>query len=383
MSSKKKSSKKKPTSRRKSSRSDPQTMEDILAQFGTDEPAIGLSMGDKVKGKIVKIEPGRVIIDIGGKSEGLVAEKAYKQAEDFIKTLKKGDKVETVVLVPETQEGFTILSLRQAAEAATWEKVEKAYDKSETVKVGGVSVNPSGVTVQFGSLSGFVPMSQIGKVTSKKVQALVGKRFEVMVIDFDQSAKKVIFSEKEVSEKEELARARGAMKSIKEGDEFEGVVTTIYDFGCFVKVDAPIGAGKKEKVPLEGLVHISELSWDKVDNPANVVTEGDKVKVKVIGKRNGKLAFSIKQTEKDPWESVSKKYKKDKKVKGEVMKVSDFGTFVQLEPGVEGLIHITKIPPGKKLNKGDKVDVYVEGVDAKEKRISLGLVLTEKPVGYK
>ena len=364
-------------------RGDPQTMEEVLAQYGTGEPAIGLSMGDRISGKVVKLEPGRVIVDIGGKGEGLVAEKAYKEAEEFIKTLNEGDEVKAVVLVPETQEGFTILSLRHAAEGATWEKIEKAYDDSETVKVEGVGVNPSGVTVSFGSLSGFVPMSQIGKKAAKNIQSLVGNRFEVMVIDFDKSAKKVIFSEKEVSEKEELARARGAMKNIKEGEEFEGVVTTIYDFGVFVKIDAPIGRGKKEKVVLEGLVHVSELSWEKVDNPANVVSEGDKVKVKVIGKKNGKLGFSIKHTQKDPWDDVAKKYRKDKKVKGEVVRSSDFGTFVQLEPGVEGLIHITKIPPDKKLERGQSVDVYVEGSDAKEKRISLGLVLTEKPIGYK
>ena len=120
-----------------------------------------------------------------------------------------------------------------------------------------------------------------------------------------------------------------------------------------------------------------------MDKPSDVVVKGDKVKVKVIGVKDGKLSLSIKQAKRDPWDEVEEKYKKDTKVLGEVVRVSDFGVFVQIEPGVEGLVHLTKIPPGKKLNRGDKVDCYVEEVDGKNRRLSLGLVLTEKPVGYK
>jgi small subunit ribosomal protein S1 len=134
---------------------------------------------------------------------------------------------------------------------------------------------------------------------------------------------------------------------------------------------------------LEGLVHISELSWDKIGKPEEIVSVGDNVKVKVIGKKNGKLALSIKQTQKDPWEEAEKRYPKDKKVEGKVVRVSDFGMFVSLEPGVEGLVHITKIPPTKKFEVGDDVNVVIEEIDSKAKKLSLGLVLTAKPVGYK
>ena len=136
-------------------------------------------------------------------------------------------------------------------------------------------------------------------------------------------------------------------------------------------------------IQLEGLVHVSELSWGKVSHPLDLVSVGDKVKVAVIGTKDGKLALSIKQATKDPWTSVSEKYKKDTKTKGKITKQSDFGVFVQLEPGIEGLIHITKIPPGKKLEVGSEIDCYVEEVDSKNKKISLGLVLTSIPVGYK
>jgi ribosomal protein S1 len=158
-------------------------------------------------------------------------------------------------------------------------------------------------------------------------------------------------------------------------------VTKIYAFGCFVQIQVEIKKGKK--VPVEGLVHISELSWEKVSDSKEIVTEGEKVKVKIIGKKDDKLSLSMKQAKKDPWESAVKKYKKDKKLKGKVVRLSDYGVFVQLEPGVEGLIHMTKIPPATKLEEGKQVDVYVERIDPEARKLSLGLVLTTKPIGYK
>ena len=163
---------------------------------------------------------------------------------------------------------------------------------------------------------------------------------------------------------------------MKEGEVYEGVVTTVSDFGCFVEI-------RENKVAVEGLVHISELSWEKVDKTSDVVSEGDRIKVKVIGKKGGKLSLSMKQAQEDPWDEAEKKYKKDAKVKAKVVRTSDFGVFARLEPGIEGLIHLTKIPPGKRFEKGQEVNVYVEEVDAKSRKVSLGLVLTTKPVGYK
>ncbi|MFC1600514.1 30S ribosomal protein S1 [Patescibacteria group bacterium] len=349
-----------------------------MSTYGDDFQEIKL--GTRVKGVVTEKIKGKLVLDIGAKSEGLVAERAYKEAEDYIKTLKVGDEIEGKVIVTENPEGYTIVSLRASAQDAIWEEIEKAADKETPVDVEVKGVVRAGLTVYYHGLTGFIPMSQMGKEASKNTQKLIGKRLKAVIIDFDRNARKIIFSEKEVSEKEELKDMRDAIKKLKIGDTFDGEVATIYDFGCFVKVEAGKG---KEKIPLEGLVHVSELEWDMVDNPEDVVNEGDKVKVKLIGKRNNKLAFSIRQTEEDPWEMITKKYKKEKQYDGKVTKVSDFGLFVALEPGVEGLIHITKIPPDKKLRRGDEVKVYVEDIDEKEKRLSLGLVLTAKPVGYK
>lgn len=357
---------------------EPQTMDELLSAYGSGFS--GFSVGSKVRGVVTEKGSGKLVVDIGAKSEGLVAERAYREAEDYIKTLSVGDEIEGTVLVSETPDGYTILSLRHSAENATWEKIEDAKNKLTPVEVDVKGVVASGLTVYYSGLTGFIPMTQLGKEAQKNTQSLAGKRILAVIIDFDRGSNKIILSEKEVSEKEELEKARSAMKILKEGEIFEGEVTTIYDFGCFVKIEAGKG---KEKIPLEGLVHVSELEWNKVDSPEEVVRVGDKVKVKLIGRRNSKLAFSMKQVKEDPWTQVSERYVKEKEYRAKVVKVSDFGVFVELEPGVEGLIHITKIPPDKKLKIGDEARVYVEELDKETKKLSLGLVLTEKPVGYK
>lgn len=336
------------------------------------------SFGQKVKGTVISKNSKSLVLDIGGKSEGLVAEKAFSEARDFIKTLKVGDTVTAGVLVPETKDGFTLLSLRQAAFDALWEKLTKARQEGKEVVVFGKGVNPSGVTVDVEGLTGFIPGSQLGKEASKNPQGLVGKYFKAKVLEVDELTNKVVLSEKEVSEKEALKASKEALSKIKEGDVYDGVVTTVANFGCFVRLDL----GKKD-LGIEGLVHISELSWGKVESVDAAIKEGDKVKVKVIGVKDGKISLSIRGAQKDPWELVAEKYQVDSKVKGKVTRISDFGAFVELEPGIEGLVHITNIPPGQKLSEGQEVNCYVQDLDPKAKKLSLGLVLTVKPVGYK
>ena len=356
----------------------PASMADLLEKFGTGIK--GHRLGEKVKGKILRITSNRVVLDIGGKSEGVVAEKAFNEARDFVKSLKVGDELIVKVLVTETPEGFTIVSLRDAAQDATWKKLEDAKKEGKPVPVIGKSVNPSGLNVEVDSLTGFIPNSQLGKVVSKNPSGLIEKHFKATVLELKRDENKVVLSEREVSDAEDIKKVKTALGKIKEGEVYEGVVTTLASFGCFVAIEAPVG---KEKVSVEGLVHISELSWGKVDATSDFVSEGDKVKVKVIGIKEGKLALSMKQAQKDPWEDASKKYKKDSKHKSKVVRITDFGVFVELEKGVEGLIHMTKIPPGIKLEDDQEVNIYVEEIDSKARKLSLGMVLTAKPVGYK
>ncbi|MFZ5933020.1 MAG: 30S ribosomal protein S1 [Patescibacteria group bacterium] len=360
----------------KKTTSDPTTMAELLASAAAKIPSF--SSGQKVKGTVIAKNSKSLILDIGGKSEGVVAEKAFAEARDFIKALKVGDTVTASVLVPETKDGVTLLSLRQAAFDALWEKLEKVKEEGKEVVVFGKGVNPSGLTVDVEGLTGFIPGSQLGKEAAKNSQSLVGKYFKAKVIEVDKLANKVVLSEREVSDAEDLKASKEALAKIKEGDIYDGVVTTVASFGCFVKLDL----GKKD-VSIEGLVHISELSWGKVESVEEAVSEGDKVKVKVLGIKDGKISLSVKAAQKDPWEEIDKKYSIEAKVKGKVTRVSDFGAFVEVEPGIEGLIHITNIPPGQRLAEGQEVNCYVQDLDPKAKKLSLGLVLTTKPVGYK
>lgn len=351
------------------------TMAELLAKSA--KRVVGFSSGQKVRGKVLSIGGKSVALDIGGKSEGMVSEDAFSESREFIKKLKIGDEVVVTVIVPETREGIVLLSFRHAAQDASWEVLSTAFKNQSEVAVMGKGTNPSGVTVDVEGLLGFIPTSQLGSDASKNPQALVGKYFKVKILEADKQANKIVLSEKEVSEAESIKKAKEVMENVKDGEIYEGKVTTVSSFGCFVKLDLGKGA------QVEGLVHISELSWKKVGHPSEIVKEGDTVKVKVLGKREGKLALSMKGAGKNPWEDADKKYNKDARIKGKVTRISDFGAFIQLEPGVEGLVHITKIPPATKLSEGQEVDCYVEEIDSKKKKLSLGLVLTSKPIGYK
>lgn len=352
------------------------TMAELLAK--SKQKLISFSVGQKVKAKVIAKTPKALVLDIGGKSEGIVAEKAYAEARDFIKSLKVGDEVLAQVLITETREGNVVLSLKQAMIEGAWEKLEKAKKQESEVAVYGKGALSSGVVVEVEGLDGFIPASQLGKEAAKNPQALIGKYFKAKVLEADKTQNKLVLSEREVSEAADIKETKEALKKIKEGEVYQGVVTTVANFGCFVRLVLP-----QSKAKVEGLVHISEVAWGRVENIADVVKEGDKVKVRVLASREGKLSLSIKQAQADPWDKVAAKYKPGTKVKGKVTRISDFGIFVELEPGIEGLVHITKIPPTVKFSQGQEVNCFLEEVDLKAKKLSLGLVLTAKPLGYK
>jgi ribosomal protein S1 len=336
--------------------------------------------GQRVDARIISITPTAVLLDIGGKSEGIIKGKGYLDAKEFIATLKAGDNVMATILVPESRDGTIILALKDAMKDIAWNRLAKAKETGEAVPVFGKGVSTPGFVVDVEGVEGFIPMSQLGKDASENAQSLVGKYFKAKVMEVDKMNNKLVLSEKEVSEAGDIARSKKALENIKEGEVYDGVVTTVASFGAFVKIDVPV---KKEKAYVEGLVHVSEIAYHKVNLPSDVLSVGDKVKVRVLAGRDGKLALSIKQALKDPWSEVVSKYKLESKITGKVVRISDFGVFVELEPGVEGLIHITKIPPTHKIAIGAEVKCTIEEINVKDKRIALGLVLTAVPVGYK
>lgn len=349
------------------------TMEELLKKHASTIK--GFSRGQKIDAKVIEIGKKLATFDVGGKSEGVLRDIYFQEARDYVKGLKPGDKVTAMVMDPETADGNVLLSLRHAASDSLWDRLEELKKNKSVVSVVVKNSNSSGISVDFEGINGFVPSSQVGRELLKKIDGLGGV-LHVKVIEVDKNRRKIVFSEREVSEADQIKELGETLKKIKVGEVYEGVVTTVANFGVFVEI-------KVGKTKVEGLVHVSELSWEKIGKPSDKVKEGDKVEVKVLGVNDGKLSLSVKQAQADPWEAAIKKLKVDDKVKGKVVRHSDFGVFVSIMPGVEGLIHITKIPPATKLNVGDEVNCYIEEIDEKNKKISLGIVLTAKPVAYK
>ena len=370
------------TSNRKSVKtsvqSEPETMEQLLTQSGYQ--LRGWQRGDLVEGILVEKTKSALYLDIGGKSEGMVIDRELKAARDFIKELKAGDKVAAVITQVENDKGQTLMSLKRAAFESLWSEFEKKLKTGETLKVQGREANKGGLIVSVKGFQGFIPTSQFGAHLKGKLDSLIGKTLEVKVTEVNREKNRLILSEREVSEAALLKDQEKALKKVKVGDVFSGEITGVMPFGFFVKV-----IPKGSKISLEGLVHISEVSWEKVDDLSKFYKQGDEVKVRVlsIDQKSGKLNLSIKQLIPDPWEGIEKEYLPDAQIKGEVVKVVPFGVLVKLKPGIEGLIHISKIPVEQSIKVGDKVNCFIESVDPEHRRISLGLVLKKKPVGYK
>lgn len=368
----------------KTKQSEPQTMEELLAQTGAEIK--GLRRGDVVEGVITEIKPRSVLIDIGGKTEGLVTDQEFLAAREYIKTLREGDKVEAYVVSPENESGQIILSLRGAANEFNWNKIKEWHEADEILRVKVLEVNRGGAIVNvIDDVTGFVPASQFRQELQDQLEDLDATDLEVKILDFDRQEGKLILSEKSVSEAEDIERKRQLIAMLEEGKVYQGVVSRVVPFGVFVKINLKNAQTKKkgiEDTELEGLVHISELSWEKVNNPADIAGVGDKVKVKVISAdaKLGKLSLSLKQLTPDPWENIEEKYPVDKQVKGKIVRVAPFGVFVELEKGIEGLIHVSKLNPEQEYRPGEEITCFIESVDVKGRRISLSLPVVSAPI---
>jgi small subunit ribosomal protein S1 len=360
----------------------PLTMEDLLASTGYTLKAP--QPGDVLTGMVTDVSKRMVLVDIGAKTEGMVVDKEYEAARDFIKELQVGDEVSAYVLSPENERGQILLSLKRALLDRKWAQFDQYMETGEVVEVRGLEVNKGGMIVAADTIRGFVPSSQFGKDYLGRMEELLNKAFTVKVIEVDKEKNRLIFSERHVSEAEAIAKKAEALQFVKQGETYEGVVSGIMPFGVFVGVEVPLDK-KGDVGKVEGLVHISEISWEKVNDPNEYFKLGDRVQVRVMGvdEGAGKLNLSVKQLSDDPWSKVEENYPIGAKVKGKVSRTAPFGAFVTLEPGVDGLIHISKIPSGEEPKVGEEVHVYVESTDVDNRRMSLGMVLTEVPVAYK
>jgi len=333
--------------------------------------------GDHVIATISQITPKKIYFDLGGKTEGVIFGEELKKAHDYLATLKEGGKVEVVVGSPEDVRGQILVSLRDQAQRYAWKFFGEKQDRGEVIEVVGHDIVASGILVEAPfSLTGFIPNSLLGAKWLGKEEELLGQKFKVKVVEVDEGKNRLVFSERAVSEEEEVLREEKVMAGIKKGDVLAARIVKVAPYGLFVEVE-------KGKAKIEGLVHISEISWGKVDNLGGKYQKGEEIKVKVLGKEGQRLQLSLKQLTEDPWERVTKKYPVDKEITGKISKITPYGWLVTLEEGVEGLVHQSKIPVGQKAEVGEKIACVVEAADPQNRRLSLGLVLKAKPVGYK
>ena len=375
------------------------TMADLLAATGYK--IASLKRNQEVSGKIVSVSPDEVLVDIGAKSEGVIAGRELQAASDLIANLSVGDTIDATVLYPENDAGQVVLSLRKLSADARWGELEERRESNEEIEVVALEANRGGVICEWQGIRGFLPASQLSK-TPAKLSDLIGKSLSARVIELDRGSNRLILSQKQL-DKGDLSQILALLSKIEIGQKLAGVVSAVLPFGVFVEVEVGSSgnqvirqSGKKKpdnqitRQPenldkLEGLVHISEISWEKVEDPAKYFKVGDKVEVVVIAKDElgGRLNLSIKQLAVDPFLEVSKKYSKDQEVLTAVAKVTPYGVFVTLEGGLEGLVHISKIPPNITYSLGQMLYCTVESIDTKSRRISLIPVVSEKPILYR
>jgi ribosomal protein S1 len=351
----------------------PMTMEELLNMEGVQ--VAGLKKGQDVKGKITAIKNKSIFIDIGGKTDAVVMGKEFEFVKDYVADLKVGDEIEVQVKHPENDKGQILVSIRGAASGYGWNYFTEKEKSGGEVTVFGKELNRGGVVViaPFGFF-GFIPGSQIGGKYDIDPEKLLGKKIKAKVLEVDQSKNRLVFSERLVSEPNKVGEESVAIENLKLDDAFEAEVVRVEPFGIFVKVEESFD-GKPMK--LEGLVHISEISWAKVDDVTGMFKAKDKIKVKLVNKSEGRLQFSLKRLKEDPWTKIEDKYPKDKEFDGVVVKIANFGALVRLEEGIEGLVHISKLA-GVVLKPEEKVQVYIESIDVAKRKISLGLVNTDK-----
>jgi len=349
-------------------------MADLLKMEGVE--LTGLKKGQDVKGRITTIKNKAIFIDVGGKTDAVVTGKEFEFVKDYIADLKVNDEIEVQIKSPENDKGQILASIRGAASGYGWNYFKEKEKNGGEVSVFAKELNRGGAVVvaPFGFF-GFIPGSQIGDKYEGDPDKMMGKKIKTKVLEVDQAKNRLVFSERLVSEPDKVGEEVGAIEKLEVGDIFDAEVVRVEPFGIFVKVACD---AKGLPLNLEGLVHISEISWEKVSDLSQLYRAKDKVKIKLINKDDSRLQFSVKRLFEDPWENIEEKYPKDKEMEGIVVRIANFGALVKLETGVEGLIHISKLTGGVSVKEGEKVQVYIESIDVQKRKISLGIVETNK-----
>lgn len=335
--------------------------------------------GDLVTGTVVKIEHDEVLLDIGYKSEGVipVRELSIRKDVDPSEIVSLGDTIEALVLQKEDKEGRLILSKKRAEYERAWNRVEEKFNAGENVEGEVIEVVKGGLILDIG-LRGFLPASLVDLRRVKDLTAYLGTRIEARVIEMDRNRNNVVLSRRVVLEEARKAERSEILSKLQPGMRLKGTVSSIVDFGAFVDLGG-----------IDGLIHISELSWNHVNHPSEVVKVGQEVEVQVldVDLNRERISLGLKQTTEDPWRTLVKKYPVGAIVEGTVTKLVTFGAFVDLGDGVEGLVHISEMAnkhvdqPSQVCSVGDKVQVKVMEIDLDRRRISLSMKSAAETLG--
>ena len=373
--------------------SEPMTMAELL-----DDPSNevkSLKHGDVVEGTVVRIDPDEILVDFGGKSEGVVSNRELmsrrgpREGEETRQELKVGDEVLVYVLQPESPEGHAVLSLRRAGLERKWRAMQERFDAGEIVEARVIDHNKGGLIVDLG-VRGFVPISQIvdfprrprdeqprdaAQEIAEKLQPFVGRTLRLKILEVNRKANRLILSEKVALYEERREKRDELFSSLQVSQRVQGTVRSIAPFGVFIDLGG-----------IDGLVHKSELSWNKVNNPETAYAIGDEVEAEVIdiNHERGRISLSIRRLQPDPWQESVAKYKIGDVIAGTVTKLVNFGAFVRVEEGLEGLIHISELSnqrvahPGDVVKEGDTLDLKIISLDSERHRLGLSLKQAEE-----
>jgi small subunit ribosomal protein S1 len=336
-------------------------MQDLLAKSYRD-----FREGSIVKGRVLEIRPREVLVDIGYKSEGIIPSAEF----DNIDTLEVGDEVDVLLERLENDEGMVVLSKEKAAYRQNWNKIASVFQGDGLIKGKVKSVVKGGLMVNIG-VEAFLPASQIDIVPPKDLQQFVGNTYDFKIVKINDDRRNVVLSRREIIEQERSEKRQKFLESVNVGDRVIGTVKNLTDFGAFIDLDG-----------MDGLLHITDMTWGRLGHPSEMVKVGQQLEVVVldINKEKERVSLGLKQTQRNPWDQIEERFPAGQKVKGRITNLVPYGAFVELEEGVEGLIHVSELSwtkrimrPSDILSVGQEVEAVVLGVNKEEQKISLGL----------
>jgi len=336
-------------------------MQELLAKSFRD-----YKEGSIVKGRVLEIRPREVLVDIGYKSEGVIPLSEFDDMED----LQVGDEVEVLLVRLENDEGMVILSKEKAAYKQNWDKIAKVFHAGGLIKGKVKAVVKGGLTVNIG-VEAFLPGSQIDIIPPKDLQQFVGNTYDFKIVKINDDRKNVVLSRRELIEQERADKRTRFLENVKVRDVVRGTVKNLTDFGAFIDLDG-----------MDGLLHITDMTWGRLGHPSELLKVGQEIEVIVldINKEKERVSLGLKQTQKNPWEETEGRFPIGTKVKGKITNLVPYGAFVEIEEGVEGLIHVSELSWTKRITRpsdvltiGQEVEAVVLGVNKEEQKISLGV----------